>query len=62
MTNWIINPASARFKIGWHGGHNGLRDIINKLGNNSDFTRLRLGIGHPSHADQVADYVLKKAQ
>jgi PTH1 family peptidyl-tRNA hydrolase len=55
-------PGTARFKQGGgHGGHNGLRDIIKSLGNNSDFARLRLGIGHPGHADQVADYVLKKA-
>ena len=25
-----------------------------------DFYRLRIGIGHPGHKDQVADYVLKK--
>ena len=56
------DPGVARFKNGGgHGGHNGLRDIIKSLGNNSDFARLRLGIGHPGHADQVADYVLKKA-
>jgi len=38
-----------------------LRDIIKSLGNNKEFARLRIGIGHPGHADQVADYVLKKA-
>ena len=56
------SPGTARFKIaGGHGGHNGLRDIIKSLGNNKEFARLRIGIGHPGHADQVADYVLKKA-
>ena len=56
-----LQPGTARFKIGGgHGGHNGLRDIVNKLGNNSDFTRLRIGIGHPGQANQVSDYVLKK--
>ena len=55
-------PGTARFKHGGgHGGHNGLRDIIKSMANNSHFGRLRLGIGHPGHADQVADYVLKKA-
>ena len=44
-------------KGGGHGGHNGLRDTIAKLGNT--FLRLRLGIGHPGHRDQVVDYVLK---
>lgn len=56
------SPGTVRFKIaGGHGGHNGLRDIIKSLGNNKEFARLRIGIGHPGHASQVADYVLKKA-
>src|SRR5687768_14656907 len=55
-------PGVARFKFsGGHGGHNGLRDIIAALGNNKDFARLRLGIGHPGNAKMVSDYVLKKA-
>ncbi|MPV85549.1 aminoacyl-tRNA hydrolase [Ostreibacterium oceani] len=45
-------------KDGGHGGHNGLRDIINKTGN-ANFMRLRIGIDHPGHASQVAHYVLK---
>lgn len=44
-------------KGGGHGGHNGLRDIIQRL-NSHDFYRLRLGIGHPGHRSQVHDYVL----
>ena len=57
-----LSPGVARFKKGGgHGGHNGLRDIIKSLGNNSDFARLRIGIGHPGNARKVADYVLKKA-
>ena len=55
-------PGEARFKKGGgHGGHNGLRDTIKCLGNNKEFARLRIGIGHPGKAKQVADYVLKKA-
>lgn len=42
---------------GGHGGHNGLRSIINKLGS-KDFFRLRVGIGHPGHKDLVESYVL----
>ena len=34
---------------------------LQSLGNNKDFARLRIGIGHPGNAKQVADYVLKKA-
>ena len=57
-----MEPGIAKLKIGGgHGGHNGLRDIIKALGNNKDFARLRLGIGHPGNAKQVANYVLKKA-
>jgi PTH1 family peptidyl-tRNA hydrolase len=44
---------------GGHGGHNGLRDTILRLGS-KDFHRLRLGIGHPGHKDLVTDFVLGK--
>ncbi len=44
---------------GGHGGHNGLRDIIQQLGSN-DFHRLRVGIGHPGHKELVLNYVLGK--
>lgn len=54
-----IDPGTARFKrSGGHGGHNGLRDIIPALGNNRDFYRLRIGIGHPGHASRVTGHVL----
>lgn len=57
-----LPPGVARLKRGGgHGGHNGLRDIIACLGNNRDFYRLRLGIGHPGSARDVVDYVLSKA-
>jgi PTH1 family peptidyl-tRNA hydrolase len=46
-------------KGGGHGGHNGLRDIIAKLGS-SDFARVRLGIGHPGHKAAVVGYVLNE--
>ncbi len=42
---------------GGHGGHNGLRDIINHL-HTKDFPRMRIGIGHPGHKDKVSPYVL----
>lgn len=42
---------------GGHGGHNGLRDIEACL-NSQAFARIRIGIGHPGHKDQVLDYVL----
>lgn len=56
-----LPPGSARFKKGGgHGGHNGLRDSMAQLGNNGDFQRLRIGIGHPGSAAQVTNYVLGK--
>ena len=42
---------------GGHGGHNGLRDIIQRLGTGA-FRRLRLGIGRPPGGMDPADYVL----
>lgn len=57
-----LPPGTARLKHGGgHGGHNGLRDTIQALGNSRDFNRLRLGIGHPGSAAQVVGYVLRKA-
>lgn len=39
-------------------GHNGVKDIINKLGT-QEFTRLRFGVGRPTARKfEVADYVL----
>ena len=57
-----LAPGTVRLKkAGGHGGHNGLRDIIACMANNKDFYRLRLGIGHPGNARDVANYVLAKA-
>ena len=57
-----LPPGTARLKLGGgHGGHNGLRDIINKRSGDKNFHRLRLGIGHPGNAKLVTNYVLKKA-
>lgn len=53
-------PGTVKLKVGGgHGGHNGLRDIVAKLGNNG-FARVRLGIGHPGHRDEVVGYVLDR--
>ena len=56
-----VNPGIAKFKFGGsHGGHNGLKDIASKLGNNLNFYRLRIGIGHPGDKNKVVSYVLNK--
>ena len=57
-----LKPGTARLKLGGgHGGHNGLRDTIQALGNNRNFARLRIGIGHPGSASEVVNFVLRKA-
>ena len=56
-----LPPGTVKLKQGGgHGGHNGLKDIVAQLGNNNNFYRLRIGIGHPGHRDLVAGYVLNK--
>ena len=55
-----LDPGTIRIKQGGgHGGHNGLRDIIQHL--DKDFYRLRVGIGHPGHASKVLSWVLSRA-
>jgi len=55
-----LPPGTVRLKKGGgHGGHNGLRDIVQHCG--KDFMRLRLGVGHPGTKDKVTGYVLKRA-
>ena len=55
-----LDLAAGRVRVktgGGHGGHNGLRSIDAHLGTR-DYKRVRLGIGHPGHKDQVSPYVL----
>ena len=44
---------------GGHGGHNGMRSIIEALGS-EEFARLRVGIGRPPEGVDPADYVLSR--
>lgn len=56
-----LPPGTARLKFdGGHGGQNGLRDTMRLLGHGR-FHRLRIGIGHPGHKDQVTPWVLGRA-
>lgn len=52
-------PAEVRIKVGGgHGGHNGLKSIMQHLGR--DFLRIRVGIGKaPAHLEG-ADFVLSR--
>jgi PTH1 family peptidyl-tRNA hydrolase len=53
-------PGTARIKQGGGiAGHNGLRDISQRIGSH-DYWRLRLGVGRPAGGADVADYVLHK--
>jgi len=42
---------------GSHGGHNGVRSVIDALGT-SDIRRVKVGIGRPEHKGDVPDHVL----
>ena len=55
-----FEPGVARLKQGGGiAGHNGLRDISQRLGSH-DYWRLRLGVGRPPAGREGADYVLEK--
>ena len=45
---------------GGDGGHNGLKSIIDSLGGNKEFKRMRIGIGHPGNSKLVNKYVVQK--
>lgn len=55
-----IDLASGKCRVkdgGGHAGHNGLRSIHQHIG--PHYSRVRMGVGHPGHRDQVAGYVLR---
>ena len=55
-----LAPGTIRLKKGGgHGGHNGMRDIFRHV-DNTDFLRLRIGIGHPGIKEAVTGYVLSR--
>ena len=53
-----LELGKARFRLGGgHGGHNGLRSVIDSLGD-SNFFRLRVGVGRPQGNGDVVRHVL----
>jgi len=54
-----IDLASGDVRVkqgGGHGGHNGLKSLDAHIG--KEYWRVRLGVGHPGHKNEVSDYVL----
>ncbi|MEN9530776.1 MAG: hypothetical protein RI932_2649, partial [Pseudomonadota bacterium] len=57
-----LDQASGAVRLrvgGGHGGHNGVRDILARWGQDG-FFRLKIGIGKPEHKSATANYVLGK--
>lgn len=55
-----LPPGTVRLKAGGgHGGHNGLRDLVDEL-DSREFLRLRIGVGHPGDRGRVTPYVLSR--
>ncbi len=55
-----LKPGQLRIrKQGSAGGHNGMKDIINRLGS-EQFLRIRIGVGARPEGQDLADYVLSR--
>lgn len=53
-----FEPGVIRLKSGGGAnGHNGISSVIEGLGNDRDFHRLRIGVGHPGDRSQVTAYL-----
>ena len=51
-------PGVARLKEGGgDNGHNGVKDVIEKLSGFRNFWRLRVGVGHPGNASRVTSFL-----
>jgi PTH1 family peptidyl-tRNA hydrolase len=52
-----LEPGRIKIKKGGgNGGHNGLKSLDQTVG--KEYWRVRIGIGHPGHKDDVSPYVL----
>ena len=53
-----FEPGVIRLRTGGGAnGHNGISSVIEGLGNDRDFHRLRIGVGHPGDRDRVTAYL-----
>lgn len=55
LEQWVVRLKRG----GGPGGHNGVRDIINRCGGR-DFLRVRIGVGRPPGRQNAATYVLAR--
>jgi peptidyl-tRNA hydrolase, PTH1 family len=54
------SPGAVKTRVGGgHGGHNGVRDILDKTGFDK-FYRVKIGIGKPEHKGATSNWVLSK--
>ena len=54
-----LEPGRLRVKLaGGHGGHNGIKSVIESLGT-PQFVRVKIGVGRPPSGRNSADYVLE---
>lgn len=53
-----FEPGIVRLKQGGgDNGHNGIKSVKGACGNNADFHRLRIGVGHPGDKSRVTAYL-----
>lgn len=53
-----FSPGVVKLKQGGgDNGHNGLKSVRSGCGNNANFHRLRIGVGHPGHKSRVTAYL-----
>ncbi len=56
-----FEPGQVRLKTGGgDNGHNGIRSIVQCLGKQKGFHRLRIGVGHPGSPSKVSAYLTSK--
>ncbi len=57
-----FEPGQVRLKTGGgDNGHNGIRSIVQCLGKQKGFHRLRIGVGHPGSPSKVTAYLTSRA-
>lgn len=56
-----FEPGSVKLKNGGgENGHNGLKSVRARLGNQEGYNRLRIGVGHPGNKNQVNYYLTQQ--